>query len=57
MKEKDFSNPVEVAIFIAHYNEWRRGGDIEHPHPKELGLALDAAVVHLLKIKDLNVGA
>ena len=36
------------TIEILHtFNRWRRGADIEHPSPKLIGEAIDAAIKHL----------
>ena len=40
-----------LALLIA-YQKWRRGDDeYAHPHPKELGKALDFAIRELEKAK------
>lgn len=38
--------PTETATTLRHYNAWRRGNleDQPMPDPREIGLAIDAAV-------------
>lgn len=36
--------PNEVAAKLQHFNNWRRGGDIDQPGPLEIGEAIDAAI-------------
>ena len=39
--------PTETTTILRQFNEWRRGDDetIEHPDPREIGEAIDAAGV------------
>ena len=36
--------PTDTAAILRQLNEWRRGGDIPQPDPREIGEAIDAAV-------------
>lgn len=38
------SRRLLVAESLEKYNKWRRGADIEHPDPKDLGEDIDRAV-------------
>lgn len=33
-----------LAYRLERFNSWRRGADIEHPEPKQLGRDLEAAI-------------
>jgi hypothetical protein len=33
----------KMVAFLRRYNTWRRGSDIEQPHPTEIGEAIDNA--------------
>lgn len=35
---------AEAARILKGHNEWRRGGDGQHVHPSQLGIAIDVAV-------------
>jgi hypothetical protein len=35
----------ETIKFLENYNRWRRGADIPQPDPKELGKAIDHAIM------------
>ena len=37
-------SPTEVATILRQFNDWRRGADILQPKPREIGMAIDAAV-------------
>lgn len=37
----------DLATRLRHYNEWRRGGELEQPHPKQIGHDIDAAICML----------
>lgn len=34
----------DLIEFLRRYNRWRKGADIPMPHPKDIGIALEAAV-------------
>lgn len=34
----------EIASRLRDYNNWRRGADVEQPHPDQIGKDLDAAI-------------
>ena len=36
--------PTEVATILRQFNDWRRGADVLQPKPREIGMAIDAAV-------------
>jgi hypothetical protein len=36
-----------ISERLREYNAWRRGADTEHPHPRELGEAIDCAADRL----------
>ena len=36
--------PTEVTTALRQFNDWRRGADILQPNPRELGMAIDAAI-------------
>ncbi len=37
--------PAETTTILRQFNEWRRGDeDIEQPDPREIGIAIDAAI-------------
>lgn len=44
-------NKKELVKFLRDYNHWRRGAEIPMPSPKELGIALDAAILLLKRWK------
>lgn len=44
------------ALKILHtYQKWRRGANIPHPTPKEVGQAIDVAIRELRKIERDNL--
>ena len=36
--------PTEVTTALRQFNDWRRGADVLQPNPRELGMAIDAAI-------------
>ena len=38
---------AQAYAVLAEHQEWRRGGDGPHLHPKTIGEALDLALVHV----------
>ena len=47
--------PAEVAAKLQHFNDWRRGdGEIPPPRPREIGLAIDAAVEMIDRVAQLD---
>ena len=36
--------PTETAAKLRKFNDWRRGADVLQPNPRELGMAIDAAI-------------
>ena len=40
-------NKPKTIETLTAFNKWRRGAEIEHPSPKLIGEAIDAAVKHL----------
>ena len=36
--------PTEVTTALRQFNDWRRGADVLQPKPREIGMAIDAAV-------------
>ena len=41
---------IEKAIkILTTYNKWRRGADIQQPHPTEIGLAIDKILKKITK--------
>ena len=36
--------PTEVTTALRQFNDWRRGADVLQPKPREIGLAIDAAI-------------
>ena len=36
--------PTETTTILRQFNEWRRGADVLQPKPREIGMAIDAAV-------------
>lgn len=47
-------NKKELIDFISRYNRWRKGADIPMPHPKDVGVALEA-VLAVLRDFDADV--
>ena len=49
--------PTETATTLRHYNAWRRGNleDQPMPDPREIGLAIDAAVEMLERMRNVEV--
>jgi hypothetical protein len=39
----------ETIDILRQYNEWRRGAEIDQPHPTTIGIAIDNAI-KLLKL-------
>jgi len=37
-------SPTEVTTALRQFNDWRRGADVLQPNPRELGMAIDAAI-------------
>ena len=37
-------SPTEVTTVLRQFNDWRRGADDLQPKPREIGLAIDAAI-------------
>ena len=53
MDAKDFTSPGKVAAFLRVFNAWRRGNEVPEskmPHPRDIGMALDAAVQMLERL-------
>lgn len=48
-------NKNELIKFLRNYNHWRRGADIPMPTPKELGIALDAAISIIEEVDEATV--
>ena len=38
--------PSEAIEFLRRYNEWRRGADMDQPHPRYIGRSIDALCDH-----------
>ena len=36
--------PAETITILRQFNDWRRGADVLQPKPREIGMAIDAAV-------------
>jgi hypothetical protein len=41
-----YSKEYTIA-FLENYNKWRRGAEIEMPHPTEIGIAINSAIKYL----------
>lgn len=48
-------NKKELVKFLRNYNHWRRGAETPMPSPKELGVALDAAISIIEEVEDKTV--
>jgi len=46
--------PSEAIAFLQRYNEWRRGGDMDQPHPYQIGQSIDALCDHAERLTDAN---
>lgn len=48
----------EIISFLVDYNKWRRGDcdDIPQPAPKDIGVAIDAAITALRTQQDAGLG-
>ena len=47
--------PTEVTTALRQFNDWRRGADVLQPKPREIGLAIDAAVEMLERMRNVEV--
>ena len=47
IKKQNTENTIK---FLRNYNEWRRGSDIDQPHPEDIGKYIDLAI-ELLEAK------
>ena len=49
--------PTETTTFLRHYNAWRRGNleDQPMPDPREIGLAIDAAIEMIERMRNVEV--
>ena len=45
-------SPTEVATILRQFNDWRRGADILQPKPREIGMAIDAAVEMIERMRN-----
>lgn len=43
----DLTSPESVAAFLRRFNGWRRGEDLPMPDPREIGAAIDAAIMSI----------
>ena len=50
-------NPNEVAAKLQHFNDWRRGGDIDQPGPLAVGEAIDAAIEMIERMERIESAA
>lgn len=48
------SDPVE---FLAQYNAWRRGAEMDQPEPKLLGEAIDSVLAEVLRLRIIETAA
>ncbi len=48
-------NKNKLIKFLRDYNHWRRGAEIPMPTPKELGIALDAAISIIEEVDEATV--
>lgn len=48
------SDPIDI---LKHYNAWRRGGEGDMPAPAEIGLAIDAAIGEILRLREVEAAA
>jgi hypothetical protein len=37
----------EATLILEAYNEWRRGAEMPHPHPRVIGESIDIILEHL----------
>lgn len=50
--------PTETAAFLRRFNAWRRGDEaIDQPDPREIGLAIDAAIEMIERLEPIKVAA
>lgn len=45
---------TEAIKILTEYNKWRRGDDMNHPNPTELGMAIDFIIKHVKNEKKHN---
>jgi hypothetical protein len=43
-----------LVRYLVKYQKWRRGGDDEQPHPKELGIILDDVIKTIVELDEKN---
>lgn len=44
----------EIASRLRDYNNWRRGADVQQPHPDQIGKDLDAAIKLISQVQQMN---
>ena len=48
-------SPTEVTTVLRQFNDWRRGADDLQPKPREIGLAIDAALEMIERMRNVEV--
>ena len=44
--------PTEVTTVLRQFNDWRRGADDLQPKPREIGMAIDAAIEMIERMRN-----
>lgn len=43
-------NQAQTVTILCQFNDWRRGADVLQPKPREIGMAIDAAIEMIERI-------